>query len=78
MNFKGRKYDYQPMNEYERRLANAPPEYIWESLKRTDLFEDWWAWIRDVRLEGDALAGEARKCRFGRGDFGLGCLLTST
>ena len=28
MNFKGRKYDYQPMNEYERRLANAPPEYI--------------------------------------------------
>lgn len=28
MSFKGRKYDYQPMNEYERRLANAPPEYL--------------------------------------------------
>ena len=28
---------------------------MWESLTRTDLYEDWWAWIRDVRLEGDAL-----------------------
>lgn len=33
----------------------APPEYIWESLTRTDLFDDWWAWIRDVELNGDAL-----------------------
>lgn len=33
----------------------APPGYVWESLTRTDLFEDWWAWIQDVRLEGDAL-----------------------
>ena len=28
---------------------------MWESLTRTDLFDDWWAWIRDVRLQGDAL-----------------------
>ena len=33
----------------------APPDHVWASLKRTDLYEDWWAWIRDVRLEGDAL-----------------------
>ena len=33
----------------------APADYVWESLTRTDLFEDWWAWIRDGRLEGDAL-----------------------
>ncbi len=29
---------------------------MWTSLKRTDLFEDWWAWIRDVRLDGAALS----------------------
>lgn len=33
----------------------APPDYVWESLTRTDLFDDWWAWIRDVELEGEAL-----------------------
>lgn len=33
----------------------APPDRIWAYLKRTDLFEEWWAWMRDVRLEGDAL-----------------------
>ena len=33
----------------------APPDYVWESLTRTDLFDDWWSWIRDVRLEGEAL-----------------------
>jgi hypothetical protein len=33
----------------------APPDFVWESLKRVDLFEDWWAWIRDVRLDGAAL-----------------------
>lgn len=33
----------------------APPSVVWSSLKRTDLFEDWWAWIRDVSLDGAAL-----------------------
>ena len=33
----------------------APPDFVWESLTQTELFEDWWAWIRDVRLEGEAL-----------------------
>ena len=33
----------------------APPDFVWESLTRTDLFDDWWAWIRDVRLDGEAL-----------------------
>ena len=34
---------------------DAPPDFVWESLTRTDLFEEWWSWIRDVRLDGDAL-----------------------
>lgn len=34
----------------------APPDFVWRSLKRTDLFDEWWAWIRDVRLDGEALA----------------------
>ena len=34
----------------------APPAVVWASLKRTDLFEEWWAWIRDVELDGAALA----------------------
>ncbi|MBW3595208.1 MAG: hypothetical protein KY391_06475 [Actinobacteria bacterium] len=33
----------------------APPEFVWESLTRTDLFDEWWAWMRDVRLDGVAL-----------------------
>jgi len=28
MNFKGRKYDYQPMNAYEEQMSNAPPEIV--------------------------------------------------
>ena len=34
---------------------DAPPDYVWESLTRVDLFEEWWSWVRDVRLEGEAL-----------------------
>lgn len=34
---------------------NAPPDVIWTSLTRTDLFEGWWAWIRDVELDGEPL-----------------------
>ena len=33
----------------------APPQFVWDSLKRVDLFESWWQWIEDVRLEGEAL-----------------------
>ena len=28
LKFKGRKYDYQPMNDYEQQYANAPPEVL--------------------------------------------------
>lgn len=42
---------------HEARVSfRAPPEFVWRSLKRTDLFDEWWAWIRDVRLDGEALA----------------------
>lgn len=41
---------------HEARVSfPAPPDYVWQSLTRTDLFEDWWAWIRDVELDGEAL-----------------------
>lgn len=41
---------------HEARVSfPAPPEYIWESLTHTELFEDWWSWIRDVRVDGEPL-----------------------
>jgi hypothetical protein len=33
----------------------APAAFVWDSLKRVDLFESWWQWIDDVRLDGEAL-----------------------
>lgn len=35
---------------------DATPDELWESLQRVDLFESWWPWMRDVRVEGVALA----------------------
>lgn len=34
----------------------ATPEDLWGSLQRVDLFESWWPWMRDVHLQGEALA----------------------
>jgi len=34
----------------------APPAVLWDALARTELFEQWWSWIREVELEGQALA----------------------
>lgn len=33
----------------------ATPEELWAALKRTDLFHEWWHWIRHVRMEGEPL-----------------------
>ena len=37
-------------------VFEATPEQLWDELSRVDLFESWWPWMRDVRLEGAALA----------------------
>ncbi len=34
----------------------ATPQQLWRELGRVDRFEEWWPWMRDVRLEGEALA----------------------
>ncbi|MGH2807603.1 MAG: SRPBCC family protein [Actinomycetota bacterium] len=33
----------------------APPRFVWDSLKKVELFESWWQWIEDVELDGEAL-----------------------
>ena len=34
----------------------ATPEELWRALQRTDRFESWWQWMKDVELSGSALA----------------------
>lgn len=36
-------------------MFEAPPDVLWEELERVDMFERWWPWMKDVRLEGDPL-----------------------
>lgn len=39
---------------------DAPPGELWDDLAHVERFERWWPWMRDVRLEGEALqAGSA-------------------
>ena len=33
----------------------APRPFVWDSLTKVELFDGWWEWMRDVRLEGRAL-----------------------
>jgi carbon monoxide dehydrogenase subunit G len=35
---------------------DVPPETLWTALQRVDLFPSWWPWIKEVLLEGEALA----------------------
>ena len=37
------------------RLA-VPPETVWSAIEHVDRFEQWWGWLREFTLEGDALA----------------------
>lgn len=34
---------------------DAVPEDLWDELAHVERFERWWPWMRDVRLEGEAL-----------------------
>ena len=34
---------------------DASPQELWRELGRVERFEEWWPWMREVRLEGDAL-----------------------
>ncbi|HJR45079.1 MAG TPA: hypothetical protein VJ927_05690 [Actinomycetota bacterium] len=36
-------------------LFEASPDELWEELARVERFESWWPWMRDVRLQGEAL-----------------------
>ena len=33
----------------------ASPDVLWGELARVDRFEEWWPWMRNVALEGEAL-----------------------
>jgi uncharacterized protein YndB with AHSA1/START domain len=33
----------------------VPPAQLWAAIERVDRFEDWWGWLREVRLEGAGL-----------------------
>jgi uncharacterized protein YndB with AHSA1/START domain len=33
----------------------ASPERVWSSLRRFDLYETWWPWLKDVRVDGPGL-----------------------
>jgi len=34
----------------------APPEQLWAGMERVERFEEWWGWLRDLRLEGPGLS----------------------
>ena len=33
----------------------APRPFVWDALKKVELFDGWWEWMRDVHLRGEAL-----------------------
>lgn len=35
---------------------DAGPGDLWQELARVECFEQWWPWMREVRLKGEALA----------------------
>lgn len=42
--------------EYEGRFnLPAPPAAIWTAIGQMDSFETWWAWLRELRVEGAPL-----------------------
>lgn len=32
-----------------------PPDEVWSGIERLDLFETWWSWLKDFRVEGPGL-----------------------
>ena len=42
--------------EYEGMFhLDLPPEEVWAIISRTDRFQDWWGWLRELETEGSAL-----------------------
>ena len=42
--------------EYEGAFhLDLPPNEVWAIISRTDRFEDWWSWLRELEVEGKAL-----------------------
>jgi hypothetical protein len=33
----------------------CPPDEVWSAMQRFELFECWWGWLREFRVEGDGL-----------------------
>lgn len=38
-----------------RWLWKAPPDVIWEAMRRVDCFPEWWPWLGQLRLDGSGL-----------------------
>jgi carbon monoxide dehydrogenase subunit G len=34
---------------------DVPPPVIWQTIEQCDRFENWWAWLKEFRLEGSGL-----------------------
>jgi carbon monoxide dehydrogenase subunit G len=47
------RYDVSYSGSFD---LDAEPEELWAALKRVDLFPMWWPWIKEVELQGEALA----------------------
>lgn len=46
----------RPVIEYRRAYEFATtPEKLWDTIQEVDQFQDWWSWLEEFRLEGDAL-----------------------
>jgi carbon monoxide dehydrogenase subunit G len=42
--------------EYEGAFyLDLPPEEVWAIISRTNRFEDWWSWLRELEVEGSSL-----------------------
>ena len=49
----GSLFDVSYSGEHE---FAAPPDRLWAELQRVDMFGRWWPWMKNVHLEGEALA----------------------
>lgn len=42
--------------DYEGRFSfPAHPAEVWAAMERLDLFEHWWGWLGDLKVDGDGL-----------------------
>jgi len=55
----GRRSPYSVHYEQEFSFSLSPEE-LWESIAHTERFEGWWAWLRELRLDGDGLVEGAQ------------------